>query len=132
MMMTERKWKWTIAAAFGAFVVVVLVLLGGCTTTAQQDFAVADVRVIALYVAISQPLVEAACDELAAEGHEAEAEQIRVDTRTLADQVRLNAEARLNALRVDNRAVEVSRQLLAITEAILTQIEQGKKGSDTP
>jgi len=103
-------------------ILVVMVLFAGCTTPAQQRFAVADVNVMSLYVAKAQPAVEAYCNAAEAQGDEQAAVQLRADTRALAMTLAINADARLDALRTENSAVTSARLLLDMTSAVLNQL----------
>lgn len=96
-----------------------LPLLGGCSTPAEQKFAAADVRVLALYVQRSQPAVEAYAD---ATGDE----QLRIDTRLLAAELAQNAAARLDRLRASSEAIEAARTALTVADAVLDAIEARK------
>jgi outer membrane murein-binding lipoprotein Lpp len=106
-------------------------LLAGCTTPAERDFTVADVRVIGLYVAVAQAAAEARANDVAAAGEANAAAQLRADSRALAGEVMANAAARLKKLSADEQAKAAAQAALDVAGALLDWAAQRKAvGSD--
>jgi len=94
-------------------------MIGGCVTKAESDFTAADVRVIGLYVQKAQPAVEAHAAALEAAGKVHQAEQLRADTRALAQEMELNARARLEKLSAESQMVDAAKTTLKAARVIL-------------
>ena len=100
-----------------------LPLCAGCTTEAERTFVAEDVEGLGMYIAKAQPAVEAYCDALGEQGLVIEAEQLRADTRALAIELKANAEARLDKLRVEAQFVAAARTALAVADSVLTILQ---------
>jgi len=94
-------------------------LTGGCMTKAEQEFIAADVKAISVFTQMSQTSNEFRADALEASGQVQQAEQLRADTRALADELQLNAAARMDKLSVESQMVESARAALQIARALL-------------
>ena len=100
--------------------------LPACTTAAQRNFAAADVAAIGKYVEKAQPAMEAYCDALAAGGKVDLAEQLRLDSRALADCMVKNCQARLDSLRTEDQVIAAARTALNIAKDVLDLFEQSE------
>ena len=106
-----------------------LPLCAGCTTEAERTFVTEDVEGLGMYIAKAQPAVEAYCDALAEQGMKAEAATLRADTRALAIELKANAEARLDKLRVEAQFVAAARTALAVADSVLTILQTRTEAS---
>jgi hypothetical protein len=104
----------------------VLVLLAGCASPAQQQLTIAGVKAQAQYIQQAQPAVEAYCDALAAAGYSERANQLRVDTRVLAERLTIDGQVRLDALSTENQAIDAAKKALEVADAVLEVYEQGQ------
>ncbi|HUW99829.1 MAG TPA: hypothetical protein VMY35_02525 [Phycisphaerae bacterium] len=129
-----RRWS---VFAICCLLPVACCLPAGCTTAAQRNFAAADVAAIGKYVEKAQPAIEAYCDALAAggEANSEKAEQLRLDSRALAECLIANCQARLDSLRTEDQVVAAARTALDVAKAVLDVFEMeaaapGKEADD--
>ena len=119
----------SVSALIVVLSVAALAWISGCQSPAQQRFAAADVRAVSAYVALAQPLCEAYCNGLAAVGQQAQAEQVRADSRALAGAVVANQAARLDDLTAEAQALSAARTALNIASTVMDAISPKKENA---
>jgi len=101
-------------------------VFSGCQTAVERTFESADVKVTSLYLGRAQPAIEAYCDALAASGAAGareRADQLRLDSQTLAVQILANCDFRLRRLDADQQLVIAARKVLDASGAILDGLQ---------